>query len=112
MDAAGDSRQFVNALLEKVDVHGIRACGACGAIARRWNISEIPLAVILVEADDGLNYVATEEATAVVVDVKPEIDSRSKRVSSVNPCDVVHELRRSDRALRVGREAVRPVHVQ
>ena len=55
---------------------------------------------------------AAEKAAAVIVNIEPEVDSRSKCMSSVDPRDVVHQLRRSDRALRVWREAIRPVDVQ
>ena len=46
------------------------------------------------------------------MDIKAEIESGAKRVLAVDPRDVVHQLRRSDRTLCVRREAVWPVDVQ
>ena len=103
LDAAGDSRQFVNCLLETIiDVRRIRACRARGSIARRRNVVESSQAVATVESNDRLDYAAAEEATAVVVNVKPEVDSGTNGVFAVDPRDVVHQLRRSYRTLRVG----------
>src|SRR5260370_20425600 len=109
LDAARYSRQFDNGLLKNVDVRRIRACAACSAVAGGWDIREIALPVILVEADDRLNHAAAEEAAAVIVDIETEIESGAKRVFAADPRDVVHDLRRGDRALRVRREAVRQV---
>src|SRR6266704_337429 len=111
LDAAGNPDQLIDRLIQTIDICRIWLRGRVGSYLG-WNVGVSSQAVLPVESNDRLDYVAAEEAAAVVVDVKPEIDSRSKRVSSVNPGDVVHQLRRSDRALRVGREAVRPVHVQ
>jgi len=69
------------------------------------------LAVILVEADDGLNNTTAEEATAVIVDIEAEIESRAKGVLAVDPRDVVHQLRVVI-ARCVWRKAVWPVDVQ
>src|SRR6202158_2588352 len=114
LDAARDSRQFINHLLKKVNVRRTCARRTSRTIARRWNTSRIPipLAVILVEADDGLNNAAAEKAAAVIVDIEAKIESGAKGVLAVDPREVVHDLRRGDRSLRVGREAVWPLYVQ
>ncbi len=46
------------------------------------------------------------------MDIEAEIESGAKGVLAVDPREVVHDLRRGNGALRVGREAVRRVDVQ
>src|SRR6266704_111602 len=111
LDAAGNPDQLIDRLIQTIDICRIWLRGRVGSYLG-WNVGVSSQAVLLVESNDRLDYGAAEEAAAVIVNVEPKVDSRSKRVSSVNPRDVVHELRRSDRALRVGREAVRPVNIQ
>src|SRR5712692_5653487 len=107
LDAAGDPGQLIDRLIQTIDICRIWLRGRVGSYLGR-NVVESSQAVATVESNDRLDYVAAEEAPAVIVNVEPEVDSRSKCVSSVNPRDVVHQLRRSDRALRVGREQYGP----
>ncbi len=111
LDAAGDSSQLVDSLLETIDIRGIRLGRGVGSYLGR-NVVESSQAVLPVESNDWLNHATAEEPAAVIVDIEAEIDSGPKGVLAVDPREVVHDLRRGDRALRVGREAVRPVDVQ
>ena len=101
LDATRDSCQFVNGLLQTVDICRTCARGASEAVARRGDIIKISQAVPAIEANDRLNDVAAEEAPAIIVYVEPEVDTGVKRVCAMDPGEVVYELRRRDRALGV-----------
>ena len=84
LDAARDSRQFVNGLLETIDVSRIWLRCRVSSYLRR-NIVESSQAVATVESNDRLDYAAAEETPAVIVNVEPEVDSSTNGVFAVNP---------------------------
>src|SRR5712691_2922546 len=75
LDAAGNPGQLIDRLIQTIDICRIWLRGRVGSYLGR-NVVESSQAVLPVESNDGLNNAAAEEASAVVVDVKPEIDSR------------------------------------
>ena len=111
LDATGHSQQLDDRLLEAVDIRRIRLGRRVGPYLG-WNVGKAARTIATVESNDWLDYAAAEETTAVVVNVEPEVDSGAEGVLAVNPRNVIYDLRRGDRALRVGRKAVRPVDVQ
>ncbi len=98
-------------MLETIDIRRIWLGRRVGAHLGR-NVVESRQTVAAVESDDGLDHAAPEEPAAVIVNVEPEVDSGANGVLAADPRDVVYDLGRGDRALRVGRKAIRPVDVQ
>src|SRR5262249_45232853 len=65
------------------------------------------LAYALVKEDDGRQDTAAKESAAVIVIVETEIESRANGVRTVDPAQVVDELRSGNRSLGMGRHAKR-----
>src|SRR5260370_37569303 len=110
LDAAGNPDQLIERLIQTIDICRIWLRGRVGSYLG-WNVGVSSQAVLPVESNDRLDYVAAEEAPAVIVDVEAEVDSSSYGVRPVDPRQVVHDLRGGNRPLRVGLDAIRPVDI-
>src|SRR5206468_10037103 len=82
LDTTGNTGQFVDCLLETINVGGVSASGAGRTVACSRDVVETSQAVAAIEANDGLDDAAAEEAAAIVVDVKTEIDAGTQSVSA------------------------------
>src|SRR5439155_15722592 len=81
-------------------------------VACSRDVVETSQAVGAIEANDGFDDAAAEEAAAIVVDVKAEVDAGAQGVSAVDPGQVVDKLRRGDGASGMRREAEGRIDVE
>src|SRR5260370_6896025 len=79
LDAARDSRQFVNGLLETIDIRGI-GLGRRVSAYLGGNVVESCQAVLPVESNDWFHPPAAHNTAAIIVDIKTELEFGSKRV--------------------------------
>src|SRR5260370_6813499 len=91
VDAARDSRQFIDGLLETIDIRRIWLGRRVGAHLGR-NVVESRQTVAAVESDDGLDHAAPEEPAAVIVNLEPEVDSGATGVLASHPLSLVYPL--------------------
>ena len=105
-----DTREFQDALLQSRDVLRIWSRSGISPNCARY-IVEAAGALGTVEENGRNKRIASEESTAIIVDVKPKVNARPDGVRPSDQAYIVDKLRGCDCSLRMRREAVGHIHV-
>ena len=106
-----DTREFQDALLQSRDVLRIWSRSGISPNCARY-IVEAAGALGTVEENGRHKRIASEESTAIIVDVKAEVKACAECVRSVRPRDVIDDLWRRYGSLCVRGNAVWEVDIQ